>query len=80
MDLEGESGGHGESKIASVGADGFALVAVAPETPVETVARELDRIGSMRRQGYGGALPASLFRLLVLSPTRATFEGLRPPI
>ena len=83
MDLEGGSGGHGESKIISAGADGFALVAFAPETPVETIARALDKLGHMQRPSYGGAIPlhaASLFRRVVLSPARATFDGMRPPI
>jgi hypothetical protein len=80
LDLQdGQSAGDVTNAIASAGADGVAVLAVAPDTPIETVGRALDRITSLRVPSYehrrDGA--TGMFRIVVLSPALATFETLR---
>lgn len=82
MDLDGgQQGGVDAYAIVSAGADAVAVLAVAPDTPVETVGRALARITGLRLPRYDGGMggAAGIFRSVVLSPARATFEALRPP-
>jgi hypothetical protein len=80
LDLQGGQQADMGNAILSAGADGVAVLAVAPDTPVETVGRALDRITSLRVGSYKGPWGGrtSVFRTVVLSPALATFETLRP--
>lgn len=57
----------------------FALLAVAPETPVASLARALARIGRMRAPRHGMGWPNEpLFRRYVVTTARAAFDAMRP--
>ena len=75
LDLDGaQQAGDVAKAIVSAGADGVAVLAVAPDTPVEVVGRALDRITSLRGPSYA----TGVFRTVVVTPALATFETLRP--
>ena len=63
--------------IVSARADGVAVLAVAPDTTIETVGRALDRITSLRVPSYDRR-SGGVFRTVVVTPALATFETLRP--
>jgi hypothetical protein len=79
LDLEGTSGsGDAPHAIMRAGADSVAVLAVAPDTPVGTVGHALARIASLSLPYYESGSREGVFRRVVLSPARATFEALRP--
>jgi len=80
LDLQGSQGdGDVINAIVSAGSDGVAVLAVAPDTPVETVGRALDRITSLRVRSYDRRVDGAtgMFRTVVLTPALTTFEALR---